>query len=134
MTTFFFYGTLCHVPLLELVLGRPRDRITLRDAVLHGHAARWAKDEAFPMILPETGSSAPGLLAEGLSEEDVARLRFYEGGFEYDLDPVEVQAGDDRVSAKVFLAGEGRWQPSERWSLTDWQKRWAPISSLRPDM
>ncbi|TMV74068.1 tellurium resistance protein, partial [Thioclava sp. BHET1] len=43
METFFFYGTLCHAPLLETVLGR---RAELRPATLRDHAVHWARDEA----------------------------------------------------------------------------------------
>jgi len=38
MADLFFYGTLCHVPLLERVLGRPAAEIALSPAVLPGWA------------------------------------------------------------------------------------------------
>jgi ADP-ribose pyrophosphatase len=45
--TFFFYGTLCHLPLLETVLGRVPQA---RPARLAGHRVRWVADRDFPMI------------------------------------------------------------------------------------
>ena len=44
---FFFYGTLCHAPLLQLVLGRA---VATETALLPDHAVFWADGGAFPLI------------------------------------------------------------------------------------
>lgn len=122
VTRFFFYGTLCHAPLLCAVLGR---EVALCPARLSGHRVRWAAGEAFPMILAEAGAEAAGMLAEGLGPEDVARLDFYEGGFGYDTCEVMVGGGAGAaVAARVYVAPPGRWTPVADWSLTDWTGRW----------
>ncbi|MGB3313936.1 MAG: gamma-glutamylcyclotransferase family protein, partial [Albidovulum sp.] len=79
MTTFFFYGTLCHGPLLRVVLGRDVQAIPAR---LPDHSVSWVAGRAFPMIA-EGGTGAEGVLVTDMSDEDVARLNFYEGGFAY---------------------------------------------------
>lgn len=117
---FFFYGTLCHAPLLRAVLGRA---VPLRPARLPGHRVHWAAGQAFPLIVAADGATAAGLLAEGLGPEDVARLDFYEGGFGYDTRAVTVDAGA-AVTARVYVAEPGRWTPGAAWNLDAWVERW----------
>ena len=124
----FFYGTLCHIPLLEIVLGRPRAQIDIQDAVLPDHLVSWVQDEPFPMIEAKSGAQAHGILVSALSEIDVARLRFYEGGFEYDLTPVSVQVNDTEIDADVFFPEPGLWQAGAHWVLDDWVDQWGEIS------
>lgn len=121
MTNFFFYGTLCHAPLLDTVLGRPAQA---EPATLADHAVHWAAGGAFPLILPRKGDRAEGLLLENLTEAETARLDFYEGGFDYLTREVPVQAGDRRVIARVYFPQPGRWQPAAPWSLADWTARY----------
>ena len=88
----FFYGTLCHIPLLEIVLGRSGAEIDISEALLPDHLVSWVKDEPFPMIAAHPRGRARGILVQDLSLQDVDCLRFYEGGFEYDLASVAVNS------------------------------------------
>jgi nudix-type nucleoside diphosphatase (YffH/AdpP family) len=119
MNSLFFYGTLRHVPLLSAVLGRDAGDLDFVTAQLPGHDLCAVAGEVFPMIVPGA-QGAPGLLVRGLNDEDVARLRFYEGGYDYDLELVEVLAGDVYEAARVFFPEPGVWQPDGPWSLSDW--------------
>ncbi|MCV2872862.1 NUDIX domain-containing protein [Defluviimonas sp. WL0050] len=121
MTTFFFYGTLCHGPLLRVVLGRDVQAIPGR---LPDHSVFWVAGRAFPMI--ETGGSgAEGVLVADMSDEDVARLNYYEGGFAYQTRDVIVEAeGAGSVSAQVYFPDPGKWTPGAPWHLADWAARW----------
>ncbi len=128
-TALFFYGTLRHRPLLELVLGPDGGAgLRLSDAELPGYEACWVVGESFPIICVSEGGSAVGLLAEGLSAEDVARLDFYEGGYLYDLAPVPVRTPEGVVSARVYFPAEGAWDAGEPFSLEDWEERWAEVT------
>lgn len=118
---FFFYGTLCHGPLLALVLGR---EVTPRPAELADHAVYLAEGEAFPLILPEAGSVAQGVLVKEMSPEDVARLDFYEAGFSFDTHDLVLTCG---TRARVYVATPGLWAPGPRWSLADWQARYGDV-------
>lgn len=121
MADFFFYGTLCHAPLLACVLGRTPDTVA---AVLPGHSVHWAKGEAFPLIVAR-GAGAPGVLVRGLTAADLARLDFYEGGFGYRTRAMAVRLPDGSESAaQVFFPDDGLWQPGAPWSLADWADRW----------
>ncbi|SMO45694.1 NUDIX domain-containing protein [Ruegeria faecimaris] len=129
MNDLFFYGTLRHLPLLQLVLGRPLSRLTLSEAKLKDHAVYSVRGEAFPMIQPERGGVADGLLVQGLEPEDFRRLIFYEGGFDYDLQlqPVELPDGSV-VEVCVFFPEPDLWSPGELWSLQDWADAWADLT------
>lgn len=127
MDSLFFYGTLRHRPLLELVMGDTA-HLTMTEAALPGHAVHWARGEAFPLIVAVDGRRAPGLLVQGLTDENIARLDFYEGGFDYTLLPVSVEAQGEKHSAKVYFPDPGRWKTGDPWSLEDWVRDWAAIS------
>ncbi|WP_425098528.1 NUDIX domain-containing protein [Tropicibacter sp. S64] len=128
MADLFFYGTLRHVPLLSLVLGR--DVPELREAVLPGYAVRRAKGQPFPLIVPTPGGQARGVFMPGLSEEDVARLDFYEGGFAFDLIDERVCTTDGEKAARVYLPHDGAWQIGPLWSLEAWADEWADMTVI----
>lgn len=128
MADLFFYGTLCHLPLLEQVLGRPRQQMSVHPARLPDHASFWVKGQNFPMISEHPGSSVDGLLVRGLSEADVAALNYYEGGFLYDLKPVSVRLGSGEVaSAEVYFPNPDQWLEGAPWDLEDWVAQWGAI-------
>ncbi len=127
MADLFFYGTLCHVPLLEVVLDRPAERIDVVNAVLPGYGAWWVKDHSFPMIAAAAEMQAEGILVRGLNAQDVARLDYYEGGFDFALVDLSVtHAGGCTVAQVYFPARE--WQPGPRWSLSGWADRWGAMT------
>lgn len=121
MSSLFFYGTLRHVPLLEAVLGRVIDPARFQDAVLPEHEVFAVRGEVFPMIC-EGGSGAQGILVHDLSEVDVERLRFYEGGYDYDLEPVSVLVDGCSKPAQVFFSEPGSLETDGPWSLDGWAK------------
>ena len=124
-TNLFLFGTLCHLPLLRIVLGRDPDA---QDATLADFAAYWVQGQPFPMITAEPGGQAQGILLQGLSQEDLDRIVFYEAGFDYDLVPVQVAAAGASHPAVMFQCEEGRWPRGAIWSLADWAARWGAIS------
>lgn len=131
MSDLFFYGTLRHMPLLELVLGRASSQLDISQASLSDHAVYGVQDQVFPMILREDGGVAQGLLVKGLSDEDRKRLIFYEGGFDYDLSPQSVDLPDrSKAQASVFYPEPGLWTPDQPWSLQDWADEWGELTVL----
>ncbi len=131
MSDLFFYGTLRHVPLLELVMGRNADALSVTQAVLPDHAVYAALDQPFPMIMAEPGSEAKGVLVRGLGEAERARLAFYEGGFEYDLRPQTIRAADGtQHQALVFFPDPASWEAGTPWDIEDWTKDWGAVSLL----
>ena len=133
MADLFFYGTLCHVPLLERVLGRPAAEIALSPAVLPGWAVYWAAGECFPTIRAEARGRAEGLLLLDLDEEALARLDHYEGGFGYALEPLEVTTPEGACQALVYLPEGARWPAGAPWRLADWVARFGPLTLAAAD-
>lgn len=130
--TFFFYGTLCHGPLLAALLGREVAAVPAR---LAGHAVHWAEGQDFPMILPAPGRVAEGLLVRGLTAGDRARLDFYEGGFGYATRAVEVTAAGQDVTAQVYWPDPVLWRPGAPWRLADWAAVWGDaVTSAAADV
>ncbi|PSL17249.1 NUDIX domain-containing protein [Shimia abyssi] len=132
MNSLFFYGTLRHVPLLSVVLGRDAEALDVVDAVLVDHEVFAVKNEVFPMIAAG-GNGAKGILVFGLSDLDVERLRFYEGGFDYDLEPVQVQANGKTHDTRVFFPEPGLWERDGTWSLAGWveaQGNWSVFGAI----
>ena len=123
MADFFFYGTLCHVPLLEKVLGyRPQ----LREAWLPDFQTYWAKNASYPVILAQSGAKAYGLLVQGLSLKDVAKLDFYESGFGYQTHAISVTHNECLVPAQVYFPDHIA-EIGPLWSLDDWTAQWAEL-------
>ena len=93
MTDLFLYGSLRHVPLLEIVMGRAADRLDISPDRLPDHIALSVVEGPFPCIVPAPGQSAEGLLLRGLGQNDLDRLNFYEGSFAYDLQEITLESG-----------------------------------------
>lgn len=132
MTDMFFYGTLCHPPLLAVVLGRA---VAAQPATLPGHAVHWAEGGAFPVLVAAGGGRAPGVLVRGLSDQDVARLDYYEAGFAFDTRVLTVETAEGAAGALVYIPRAGQWQPGAPWHLADWQARYgAEVTATAGDV
>jgi len=116
----FVYGTLCHLPLLQAVLGRVPAIVA---ATLTDHGVFWADGHDFPLIIAQAGGQVPGLLLSDLTAEDVARLDYYEGPFGYAVQDRRVDVAGGAVAALVYVPDPGLWVPGARWSLRDWAAR-----------
>lgn len=99
---FFFYGSLRYAPLRDAVLGEPAP-------VTPARAAGWrvvaAGSDGFPALWPAgAGELVPGVLAAGLSDRAIARLRAFEAD-DYDLVDIDVlvdEAGGVPRRARLF--------------------------------
>ena len=111
----FFFGTLCHPPLLEAVAGNT-DHLTLTPAAMPGYSVHAVAEGSFPAIARNAGAKATGILAEGLRDDDLARLNYYESAFGYTLEDGTLEGGQ-RVQVymppKNTLTLQGPWQVDE---------------------
>ncbi len=125
MKNLFFYGTLRHLALLEIVMGRGAATLDVVAAVLPNHLVTSVAEGPFPTIAYSTDDTADGVLVRGLNTDDIARLDFYEGSFDYDLKSVTLADGQ---CAEVYFPQVGRWTPQAPWDLAHWEAEWAELS------
>ena len=125
MKNMFFYGTLRHRALLELVMGRPANQLDIQDDQLPGHAVLSARAGPFPVLIADGAAQATGVLVRGLTDDDIARLNFYEAGFDYDLHTLTLRSGE---VADVYVPTPGAWDTDGRWDLAEWQRDWSDLS------
>lgn len=119
----FFFGTLMDADLLALVLDRAVDDTRPRPARVRGYVRHRAAGESFPFLKPDPEGVVEGTVVEGLSQEDVARLNFFEDDDEYRLYPIEVaDAGGRPLSAHVFLSTLKVRDSQEPWDFAAWQR------------
>lgn len=129
MANLFFFGTLRHLPLLELVLGRSGSALNAQTAKLPGHGVYQVAGQPFPAIEERADATADGVLVQDLSPADQDALNFYEGGFGYSLKPVSVQLEDGSTApAEVYFPEPGLWQTAEPWDLAAWVQEWGALS------
>lgn len=115
------FGTLRDPELLEIVLGRVAD---LQPVSLAGHGVFAAEGESFPLLAKADGA-AQGVLLEGLSDEEIARLDFYEAPYGYTLVPVTLTDGR---TAQVYRPTQADLRPGQDWSLARWQAEQGPVT------
>ncbi|WP_204114588.1 NUDIX domain-containing protein [Shimia biformata] len=128
MTSLFFYGTLRHAPLLAIVLGRDPASLGADPATLADHAVLEVPGEPFPQIVERAGAVALGLLARNLTEEEIARLDFYEGGFGYETRDVTLVTPTGMTQAGVYFPAPGLWPQGGAWDLAAWQAQWGEMT------
>ncbi len=120
----FVYGTLLDPAVLALVLGRPVERLAVTPAMLSGYRRRRALGAWFPVLEPAAGGSVDGVVIEGLSAQDVARLRYYETDA-YELAACTVRVGGGQaeggeIAAYVFQPTAALSPSGEDWSIAAW--------------
>lgn len=127
MKTLFFYGTMRHVALLEYVMGRAAGALDIAQAVLPAYAVMAAQDGPFPVLVPDAASNAQGVVVHGLSDTDIARLNYYEAGFDYDLRSLTLQGGE---IADVYVPTPDVRATDTAWDFSAWVRDWAELSLM----
>lgn len=128
MASLFFYGTLRHVPLLELVLGRALEPGELSPAHLPGYAVHLKEGATFPFISPEPMEHAAGVVLSGLSPQEVARVDFYEIYAGFTLEEAEVVTADGgTMRVGVYLPDDPKMARGPRFDVADWAARWGDM-------
>ena len=126
MTALFFFGTLRHRPLLEIVLGQT-GHLAITAARLPGFEVRAVGPGVFPALCPQAGAMAEGLLVQGLSDGDLHRLDYYEGGFGFALRPVVLAGGQ---AALCYFPQPAPEVFGPRWDFAGWQRTHAEMSCI----
>ncbi len=99
----FFYGTLTDPDVLQRVLAR-RTEGELEPAWVDSFRRVQAMVASYPLLLPASGTSVPGLLLRHPSRSDIARLNHFESG-EYRAERHTVRLEDGSRLRGLALRG-----------------------------
>lgn len=124
--TFFFYGSLMDLELLEAVLGRAPDHLSFTPGWLAGYAAETAAGYSFPTLVEDRAARTDGLLTHGLSDDDVARIAYFEDT-EYAPTVLDIATAESDVAAQVFMATTALKSTGELWSFEHWRRNHKPL-------
>ncbi|MDQ7070325.1 MAG: gamma-glutamylcyclotransferase [Rhodobacterales bacterium] len=130
MPNLFFYGTLRHLPLLSLVLGPRFDTVKTEAARLSGFKAIAVPDQSYPLLIEQIGAEVEGIVVQGLQVPDIARLDFYEGGFDFELCDVEVSTLNGPIACQVYRPTGVDGIEGAPWSFDHWAQKWALMSEF----
>lgn len=114
----FLYGTLRHLDLLAVVAGT--GDLALADATLPGYAVARAPGGAYPLIAPQPGTQAQGLLLMDIPSQSRARLDYYELAFGYRLAEVSVRTAQGAQSALAYFPPDSAQNGVAPWDLAAW--------------
>jgi nudix-type nucleoside diphosphatase (YffH/AdpP family) len=115
----FVYGTLKSHALMAAVAG-PGPMVPI-PATLHDYGVYPVAGNVVPFIAPTQGRQADGIVWQGLSDAQMARLDAYEGAFGYHFGPVIVQTDDGPRTTQAYLPPEDMAPGTGSWSLTTWE-------------
>jgi nudix-type nucleoside diphosphatase (YffH/AdpP family) len=115
----FVYGTLKSHALMAAVAGPgPMNPVEGR---LDGYAVYPVAGNVVPFIAPCADGQAMGIVWQGLTAEQMARLDAYEGAFGYSFGPVEVQVPGGTCIAQCYLPPDDMAPGTGTWSLAEWE-------------
>ncbi len=124
--TFFFYGSLMDLELLETVIDRDTAHLTFVSGWIEGYVAETAQGYTFPTLVEHRHGRVNGLLAKGLTGDDVARIAYFEDT-EYDRVTLDVTTAETDVAAQVFVATQALKSSGERWDFDHWRLHHKPL-------
>lgn len=117
----FLFGTLLHVPLLEVVCGDVDVSTRIRRAVRPGYKVSRVEGQVFPMMHPDPDSVAEGVIIEGLDGAALDRLDYYEKAFGYDRVEFAVLDQDEQPrKVTAYLPEQDRWSAAQAWDREGW--------------
>ncbi|HCP82419.1 MAG TPA: NUDIX hydrolase [Octadecabacter sp.] len=127
----FIFGTLLHMPLLEVVSGDPDIAQRITWAVRPGYRVSRVKGHVFPIMHEDADSVAEGVIVEGLSDAHLKRLDFYEKAFDYSrVDFVVLDKDQAPRGVTAYVPPEGRWTPAEPWNREKWISDFGEVTAM----
>lgn len=123
----FVYGTLRDREVLAIALGGAEARLAPIPAHLPDHLALTFSEGPFPVLRPRPGAQAEGLLLTPMDQDITDRLDFFEGSYDYSLEPREVQTADGPRQARVYIPGASITDTGVPWDIDAWRDTAKPI-------
>ena len=124
MSDIFLFGTLRHVPLLEIVVGADQDLPGLQPDTLHSVRAVQSENGAALGLQAQDDAETVGNVCSHISAEALARLTFYISVLGCSAQPAKLSDG---TAVTVFSddAGQATETPFD---FEHWQERWSAVT------
>jgi nudix-type nucleoside diphosphatase (YffH/AdpP family) len=127
----FIFGTLLHIPLLEVVSGDAEVASRISWAVRPGYRVSRVECQVFPMMHPDPDGVAEGVIVSGLSLDALERLDYYEKAFAYDRIEFVVRDSDQTPRhVTAYVPEAGKWSPAEPWDRDAWIAKAGEVTKL----
>lgn len=122
---FFFYGTLRDAAVRHAVLGPAADALDAVSARLAGYRCAPVEGGRYPVLVPQVGATAEGIVLTGVDLTAAARTSFFEDeGYDYGVTEVAVETAVDGARPAWAYLSTGRLAPGAgRWSIEAWRRR-----------
>jgi len=133
MHNYFFYGTLRSISILEKVIGNKTDHLEINPAFAPQSELRLVINENFPVIVfDDSYSGVEGIVVKGLTEEDIARIRFFEDvEFSPKTTVVEISGTQEEVN---YFSQKGVEPSLDAWFYDKWKEKEEALTLLTTDL
>ncbi len=117
----FCYGSLQVAEVIHAVIGRAPEGVA---ASLADHALFRVCDVTYPGVAPVAGATAPGMVYDGLTDDEFARLDHFEGEpYVRGTRPVHLADGTTTHAWVYLLPPENlHWLTNEPWDLDSFRR------------
>ena len=133
MHNYFFYGTLRSISILEKVIGNKTDHLEINPAFAPQSELRLVINENFPVIVfDDSYSGVEGIVVKGLTEEDIARIRFFE---DVEFSPKTMVVEISGIQEEVNYFSQKGVEPSlDTWFYDKWKEKEEALTLLTTDL
>ena len=122
MGNYFFYGTLRSISVLEKVIGKTSNHLDIIPAFAPKSELRLVIDENFPVIIfGDNYMGVDGIVVSGLTDDDIARIRFFED-VEFAPKIMSVETDGKHSEAKYF-SQKGVEPSMDPWFYDEWKEK-----------
>ena len=133
MHNYFFYGTLRSISILEKVIGNKTDHLEINPSFEPQSELRLVINENFPVIVfDDSYSGVEGIVVKGLTEEDIARIRFFE---DVEFSPKTMVVEISGIQEEVNYFSQKGVEPSlDAWFYDKWKEKEEALTLLTTDL
>ena len=122
MGNYFFYGTLRSISVLEKVIGKTSNHLDITPAFAPKSELRLVIDENFPVIIfGDNYMGVDGIVVSGLTDDDIARIRFFED-VEFAPKIMSVET-DGKYSEAKYFSQKGVEPSMDPWFYDEWKEK-----------
>ncbi|WP_101758277.1 gamma-glutamylcyclotransferase family protein [Oceanicoccus sp. KOV_DT_Chl] len=119
---FFIYGSLLDSDVRRHVFGRELATNEIKAATITGFQTKTYAGDTFPILVPKPDGYVQGAVLLALSELDLQRMDFFEGG-EYSFGTIETRLEDGSTQLALYNQPcSNDHHNDEDWTLSFWQQ------------